>query len=267
MAAKKKAATKKKAAKKAPVKKKVATKAPAKKAPAKKTVAKKAPAKKAPAKKAPAKKTVAKKAPAKKVAKKAPAKKAPTKKTVAKKAPAKKAPEKKVAKKAPEEKVAKKAPAKKAAPKKPEPKPIIVLPLSKRISKKDLRDIREKLLSRRRALIGSIDSIESEYLGTHENITTKGGDEADQASTALTADISLRLAENETRELREIEVALNKLVDGSYGICEATGQQIDVRRLKFLPMARLSLDAQRKLELRQLSFDEATGWVMAEEGL
>jgi RNA polymerase-binding protein DksA len=141
-----------------------------------------------------------------------------------------------------------------------------VPPLEERISKKDLDEITGKLLARRRELIGSIGLIESEYLGQHDNVTTKGGDEADQASTALTADISLRLAESESRELQEIEVALAKLKEGSYGICEATGKPIDVRRLRFLPSARLSLEAQKRLEQNQLFYDEVAGWVAHEEG-
>ena len=269
MAAKPRASTKKKAVKKSPARKsakKATKKTPSGKG-SKKPSAKKA-TKKTPSRKA-TKKTSAKKAtkktPARKATKKTPARK------VTKKAPARKVPVKKTTRGSPEQKTpARKTPAKKSPVSKDsasrKPEPVAVPPLSKRISKRDLRGIRDTLLSRRRALIGSIDSIESEYLGTHENVTTKGGDEADQASTALTADISLRLAEKETLELREIEVAMSKLEDGSYGICEATGQQIDVRRLKYRPWARLSLDAQNKLELHQLFYDETTGWVMAEEG-
>ena len=260
MAAKPRASTKKKAVKKSPARKsakKATKKTPSgkgSKKPSAKKATKKTPARKATKKPSATKAT--KKTPARKVTKKAPARKVPVKKTTRgspeQKTPARKTP-------------AKKSPVSKdSASRKPEP--VAVPPLSKRISKRDLRGIRDTLLSRRRALIGSIDSIESEYLGTHENVTTKGGDEADQASTALTADISLRLAEKETLELREIEVAMSKLEDGSYGICEATGQQIDVRRLKYRPWARLSLDAQNKLELHQLFYDETTGWVMAEEG-
>jgi len=256
MAAKKKTAAKKKsAAKKSAAKKPAAKKAPAKK----KASAKKGPAKKkAATKKAPAKKkAVTKKAPAKK----APAKKAPAKKKAAtKKAPAKKKAAESVATKKPA-KAKSKAAAAPAVEEAPKPLP----PLKKRISKSDLKEIRNKLLKRQRELIGSIDSIESEYLGTRDNATTTGGDEADQASAALTHDISLRLAENESRELSEIHVALGKLEDGSYGICEATGTEINIQRLKFLPSARLSLEAQRKLELHQLHYDETTGWVMTDD--
>ncbi|HLU47586.1 MAG TPA: TraR/DksA family transcriptional regulator, partial [Planctomycetota bacterium] len=119
--------------------------------------------------------------------------------------------------------------------------------------------IRKSLLDRRAELLGSI--------GNHElgdaNVEA-GGDEVDQANRAATADLSLRLAESEYRELQEIEVALGKLADGSYGICEVTGKPIDVRRLLYMPACRLSLEAQRKLEAQQIYHDEQRGWVTNE---
>ena len=231
----------------AQAKKKTGKTAPKKKTPAKK---KTAPKKKAPVKKktAPKKKTPVKK-------KTIPKKKTPVKK---KTAPEKEAPAKKkvVAKK-------KKAPA--APP--PDERTIIEeamkrLPsLAKRINKTDRRLIRKKLLERRGELAGTLESIEDEHLGTDENRTTSGGDEADQANNAQTADISLRLAETGARELQEVDAALGKLGDGSYGICEATGEPIGLPRLKYIPWIRLSLEAQEKVERNQLRYDESEGWV------
>jgi DnaK suppressor protein len=142
------------------------------------------------------------------------------------------------------------------------PFPVVELPpLRERISKQDLDYIRNKLLERKRELLGSFNQIEAEHLGTRDNAASRGGDEADQATASLTAEISLRLAESESKELREIADALKKIADGNYGICEATGQAIDVRRLKFLPSCRLCLDAQKKLEAQQLTYDEQEGWI------
>ena len=134
-------------------------------------------------------------------------------------------------------------------------------PLSKRIKKDALLIIREKLLLRREELAGTLGSLESEHIGTNENRTTTGGDEADQATSAQTADISLRLAGTGAKELQEIDVALAKLKDGSYGICEATGERIGLLRLKFIPWIRLSIEAQEKVERNQLRYDETEGWV------
>ena len=222
----------------------------------------KAAKKKTPAKKktAPKKKTAVKKTTT-------PKKKTPVKKTTI---PKKKTPVKKTAAPKKEAPAKKKVVAKKAAPPAAPPldkKTIIeeamkrLPPLAKRINKTDLRLIRKKLLGRRGELAGTLESIEDEHLGTDENRTTSGGDEADQANNAQTADISLRLAETGARELQEIDAALGKLGDGSYGICEATGEPIGLPRLKYLPWIRLSLEAQEKVERNQLRYDESEGWV------
>ena len=210
-------------------------------------------------------KAAKKKTPAKK--KTAPKKKAPVKKTPI---PKKKTPVKKKTAPKKEAPAKKKVVAKKAAPPAAPPldkKTIIeeamkrLPPLAKRINKTDLRLIRKKLLGRRGELAGTLGSIEDEHLGTDENRTTSGGDEADQATNAQTADISLRLAETGARELQEIDAALGKLGDGSYGICEATGEPIGLPRLKYIPWIRLSLEAQEKVERNQLRYDESEGWV------
>ena len=234
-----------------------------------KAAKKKTPAKKktAPKKKTPVKKTATpkKKTPVKKTT--IPKKKTPVKKTTI---PKKKTPVKKTAAPKKEEPAKKKVVAKKAAPPAAPPldkKTIIeeamkrLPPLAKRINKTDLRLIRKKLLGRRGELAGTLESIEDEHLGTDENRTTSGGDEADQANNAQTADISLRLAETGARELQEIDAALGKLGDGSYGICEATGEPIGLPRLKYIPWIRLSLEAQEKVERNQLRYDESEGWV------
>ena len=47
---------------------------------------------------------------------------------------------------------------------------------------------------------------------------------------------------------RAIEMALNRIDSGDYGYCEETGDEIGLPRLKANPTARLSLDAQERME-------------------
>lgn len=49
-------------------------------------------------------------------------------------------------------------------------------------------------------------------------------------------------------ELSEIEAALRRLEDGTYGVCEATGKPIAEERLRAIPWTRLSTAAAAKLE-------------------
>ncbi|MFY9230897.1 MAG: TraR/DksA C4-type zinc finger protein [Candidatus Nanopelagicales bacterium] len=244
----KKAPAKKTPAKKAPVKK-VAKKAPVKKAPAKK-VAKKAPAKKAPVKKA------VKKAPVKKVAKKATAKKA-VKKAPAKKAPVKKAPAKKVAKKAPVKKVAKKAPVKKApvkkAPaKKPVKKTAVKLPAKRKImpvredespwTAKEMRQVRGQLNE-------ELERLQAELVTAEEGLADlirdsgdgAGDDQADAGSKTFEREHEMSLANNARSMVEQVEHALQRIDQRTYGICESCGNPIGKFRLQAFPRATLCM--------------------------
>ena len=236
----KKAPAKKSAAKKAPAKK-AAVKAPAKKAPAKKAAVK-APAKKAPAKKAPAKKAPAKKAPAKK----APAKKAPAKKAAVK------APAKKAAAKAP----APKAPAKKAAPvKKAEVAPVVAprpnrLPAIPKEPKKikypfDAKFLdaqRLHLLEERRRLVHDAETLTAEANSLAE-LREPGDVQFDEESgegdtLAVERERDLALSAQFLDQVDEIDRAMAKIGQGTYGICEISGLAIPKERLRAIPWCR-----------------------------
>jgi len=216
---------KKTAAKKTPAKK--AAKKVAKKAPAKKVAAKKAPAKKVAAKKAPAKKVAAKKVAAKKVAKKAPAKK------VAKKAPAKK-----VAKKAPAKKVAaRKAPAKKVA--KPKRRPVVREDESP-WTDAELREVREELGREKTRLLEEIATAEEGLADLiRDSGDGAGDDQADAGSKTFEREHEMSLANNARDMLDQVDHALARIVDGSYGVCESCGKPIGKFRLQAFPRATL----------------------------
>ena len=236
-----KKASAKKVAKKAPVKKAV-KKASAKKGPAKKGPAKKASAKKGPAKKAPAKKASAKKASAKKAsAKKAPAKKAPAKKAV-KKAPAKKAPAKKAMKKAPAKKVAATLP-----PLPPKPKRLPAIPKEPKKIKypfdaKFLDAQRALLLEERRRLVHDAEALTAEANSLAE-LREPGDVQFDEESgegdtLAVERERDLALSAQFLEQVDEIDRAMAKIGQGTYGICEISGLAIPKERLRAIPWCR-----------------------------
>ena len=239
------------AVKKVPAKKSAAKKAPAKKAavkaPAKKVV-KKAPAKKA----APAKKVVKKAAPAKKVVKKSAAKKAPAKKAPAKKVVKKAAPAKKAAVKAP----APKAPAKKAAPvKKAEVAPVVAprpnrLPAIPKEPKKikypfDAKFLdaqRLHLLEERRRLVHDAETLTAEANSLAE-LREPGDVQFDEESgegdtLAVERERDLALSAQFLDQVDEIDRAMAKIGQGTYGICEISGLAIPKERLRAIPWCR-----------------------------
>jgi RNA polymerase-binding transcription factor DksA len=174
---------------------------------AKKAAAKKAPATKAAKKKAPAKKAAAKKTPATKAAKKAPAKKAATKKAATKKAPAGKA--------------AKKSPA---------------------FDRKFLDAQRALLLEERATYLHQAESLRAEadsLAAGREPGDVQFDDESGEGDTlAVERDFDLALSEQARHAVEEIDRALAKLEDGTYGICEVSGDPIPKERLKAIPHAR-----------------------------
>jgi RNA polymerase-binding transcription factor DksA len=210
----------------APAKKSTAKKSPAK-APAKKAVVKRAAASattSAPAGRTPAKSAAGS---AKKAATKAPAARVAAKKaavgkaTTAKAAPAKTAPVK-ATKKA--------APARKAAPKKAP------------FDAKFLAEQRALLLEERATYTRQADNLQAEADSLAE-LREPGDVQFDEESgegdtLAVERERDLALSARAREQVEEIDRALAKLDNGTYGICEVSGEPIPKARLQAIPQAR-----------------------------
>ena len=222
----------------APAKKSTAKKAPAAKAPATKVAGKKAAAAstRSSKKAAPATKAASKKAAP--PAKKAPAKKAPAKKAApaAKKAATKPSPAKAAtstattAKAAPTKAAKKVAPAKKAAPKKAP------------FDAKFLAEQRVLLLEERATYTRQADNLQAEADSLAE-LREPGDVQFDEESgegdtLAVERERDLALSARAREQVEEIDRALAKLDDGTYGICEVSGDPIPKARLQAIPQAR-----------------------------
>jgi DnaK suppressor protein len=74
------------------------------------------------------------------------------------------------------------------------------------------------------------------------------GDQADQASAAVDREFGVVNRERSQVQLQQIDRALVRVDNGSYGICEDTGEPIDLRRLEAQPTATLTTEAQARRE-------------------
>jgi DnaK suppressor protein len=74
------------------------------------------------------------------------------------------------------------------------------------------------------------------------------GDVVDWALDAAQDEISSQLAEVESRELANIENALERMREGQYGVCEGCSEGIPMARLQALPYATLCINCQREAE-------------------
>ena len=114
---------------------------------------------------------------------------------------------------------------------------------------RDLEHFRHLLLLKRAELVGDVSSMEREALQHADtNLSTLPVHMADQGTDAYEQEFTLGLVEKDRELLREINAALAKIHDGSYGLCEGTGEPIGKPRLEARPWAKYSIEYARKLE-------------------
>lgn len=241
----KKAAPAKAASKSAKVaaKKVAPAKVTAKKAaPAKKAAAKKAaPAKVVAKKTAPAKKAVPAKAAAKKGAAKSPvvAKKAAAKTVVAKK----KAPEPKV--------VAKKQPAGKIC----SLSGIFVPKQSPNITPKTMEKLHELLMEERARHLRQAEDLQADadaLVNEREQGDTQFDEESGEGDTiSVERERDLMLSATARLSVEEIDLALERMKAGTYGLCTPAGRRIPVARLEAIPWADTCVDCKQRVERRR----------------
>lgn len=78
---------------------------------------------------------------------------------------------------------------------------------------------------------------------------TNEADEIDVACNIANKMTELQLSNNTRQLLHQIDDALEKIENGTYGYCEETGDPIGFNRLKAIPIATLCIEAQTKLEI------------------
>ncbi|OQW53599.1 RNA polymerase-binding protein DksA [Candidatus Raskinella chloraquaticus] len=76
-------------------------------------------------------------------------------------------------------------------------------------------------------------------------------DLADRASSETDRAIELRARDRQRKLIAKIDSAIARIIDGSYGYCEETGEPISLRRLEARPIATLSIEAQERHERRE----------------
>lgn len=77
-----------------------------------------------------------------------------------------------------------------------------------------------------------------------------GQDQADVGATSFERDHELTVVNSERDKLLQIERALGRIEDGSYGVCESCGQPIGKMRLMAFPRATLCMTCKQREERR-----------------
>jgi DnaK suppressor protein len=111
---------------------------------------------------------------------------------------------------------------------------------------------KEAILNMHQVLIKRRDALRKALAGDlsllKELRAQASGDVVDAALDSVQDEISSQLAEVESRELARIEVALERMREGQYGVCEGCGTNIPLARLNALPYATLCIKCQREAE-------------------
>ena len=103
---------------------------------------------------------------------------------------------------------------------------------------------RQKLVSWKKDLLKE----SSQTLNNLQNENEAKPDITDRASEEIDRSFELRTRDRERKLINKIDAALQRIEDGSYGYCDATGDPISIKRLEARPVATLSLEAQEMHE-------------------
>jgi DnaK suppressor protein len=105
------------------------------------------------------------------------------------------------------------------------------------MTKIDLTLQRERLLALRASLLGDMTQMEDDSLKDHKMTTNIPTDMEEISSDNADQELTLSLLGSEEDALDQIEAALQRIEDGSYGECEECGEQIPKSRLEAIPFA------------------------------
>lgn len=108
-----------------------------------------------------------------------------------------------------------------------------------------LKKTRDTLVARKEQILKQLNA---EVKEGKEAALDEGMDTYDLASEERTREINLILSDRDREKLQAVEEALERIEDGSYGICESCEEEIAPERLEALPFTRLCVSCQSEME-------------------
>jgi RNA polymerase-binding transcription factor DksA len=116
-------------------------------------------------------------------------------------------------------------------------------------SSEELQELEDLLLNRRAFLLGNVQRLEDQAF--RDGAEERSGvpiHPAELATDNYLLDMSLAFIENESGRLQEIDDALERLRDGSFGRCEGCDEVVAIERLRAVPYARFCVHCQTAQE-------------------
>lgn len=115
------------------------------------------------------------------------------------------------------------------------------------LKKSEIAKFKKRLEEMRSHLTHSLRG-SSEEVKKPDEATGYSQHQADQGTDDFDRTISLEVTSREYNLLKLIERALEKIDEGTYGICDITGDEIPLPRLEAVPYATMTVKAQDQLE-------------------
>lgn len=117
----------------------------------------------------------------------------------------------------------------------------------------DIEHFKQMLLEKRREILHNVSEIEDEALKKSRldaagDLSSMPIHMADIGTDNYEQEFALGLMDSERQLLREIDDALGRVEEGTYGICEGTGKSIPKARLEAQPWARYGVEYARMME-------------------
>lgn len=111
----------------------------------------------------------------------------------------------------------------------------------------EIQFFKEKLIELREKITGAISEAKEEVKELDES---KGYSQhqADEGTDDFGKTINMEVSNREYLILKQIDRALEKIDEGTYGICDITKKEIPRPRLQAIPYATMTVEAQNKLE-------------------
>jgi DnaK suppressor protein len=123
--------------------------------------------------------------------------------------------------------------------------------MSASLSNEFVKKQKESLLKMKRDILNRLQTQGNEELQTPSEELIEEGD---ISQNYINQNIAFGLKERDLNRLREIDYALEKIENGSYGICEEMDEPISKKRLEKMPWARLCLQAAEEQERNQKTY-------------
>lgn len=134
-----------------------------------------------------------------------------------------------------------------AAPKAADAPPVVVA--KTKLTPKELEQYRDILNRMRRELAGRVHDLEEEALkSSGGNLSNMPLHMADVGTDTFDQDFNIGMAQAERGIVQEIDEALKRIADKTYGMCMLTGKPIPKGRLAAMPWAKYTVEAARQVE-------------------